>query len=126
MSIAEGRRSVSTESEGFLYPSLYRLENRGWIEAEWGVSEAGSAIGPSNYFYGWVDPEGLTGVTLQAGNKVIRQQTYPGLWETTILYRFTGVELLSEAGAGEHTLRLTASYRDGSERSVTQRVKATE
>ncbi|MCP4655520.1 MAG: PadR family transcriptional regulator [bacterium] len=25
--------------EGSLYPALYRLERRGWIEAEWGVSE---------------------------------------------------------------------------------------
>jgi transcriptional regulator len=25
--------------EGTLYPALHRLEDRGWIEAEWGVSE---------------------------------------------------------------------------------------
>jgi PadR family transcriptional regulator PadR len=25
--------------EGTLYPALYRIENRGWIEAEWGTSE---------------------------------------------------------------------------------------
>ncbi len=25
--------------EGSLYPSLYRMERRGWIEAEWGLSE---------------------------------------------------------------------------------------
>jgi transcriptional regulator len=25
--------------EGSLYPALYRLERRGWIVAEWGVSE---------------------------------------------------------------------------------------
>ena len=25
--------------QGSLYPALYRLEERGWIEAEWGVSE---------------------------------------------------------------------------------------
>ena len=25
--------------EGSLYPALHRLEERGWIEAEWGVSE---------------------------------------------------------------------------------------
>jgi PadR family transcriptional regulator, regulatory protein PadR len=24
--------------EGSLYPSLYRMEKRGWIESEWGVS----------------------------------------------------------------------------------------
>lgn len=27
--------------EGSLYPSLYRLERRGWVEAEWGTSELG-------------------------------------------------------------------------------------
>jgi PadR family transcriptional regulator PadR len=27
--------------EGSLYPALYRLEERGWIEAEWGTSELG-------------------------------------------------------------------------------------
>lgn len=27
--------------QGSLYPALHRLEDRGWIEAEWGVSEAG-------------------------------------------------------------------------------------
>ena len=25
--------------EGSLYPALYRMERRGWIEAEWGISE---------------------------------------------------------------------------------------
>jgi PadR family transcriptional regulator PadR len=25
--------------EGTLYPALHRLEHRGWIDAEWGVSE---------------------------------------------------------------------------------------
>lgn len=25
--------------EGSLYPALYRLENKGWIDAEWGLSE---------------------------------------------------------------------------------------
>jgi transcriptional regulator len=30
--------------EGSLYPALYRMERRGWIEAEWGLSEAGKRI----------------------------------------------------------------------------------
>ena len=25
--------------EGSLYPALYRIENQGWIESEWGVSD---------------------------------------------------------------------------------------
>ena len=27
--------------QGSLYPALHRLESRGWIAAEWGVSDAG-------------------------------------------------------------------------------------
>jgi transcriptional regulator len=27
--------------EGSLYPALYRMERRAWIEAEWGISELG-------------------------------------------------------------------------------------
>ena len=27
--------------EGSLYPALYRMERRGWIQAEWGESELG-------------------------------------------------------------------------------------
>jgi len=27
--------------EGSLYPALYRMEKRGWIEAEWGMSDIG-------------------------------------------------------------------------------------
>jgi PadR family transcriptional regulator, regulatory protein PadR len=27
--------------EGSLYPALYRMEQRGWIDAEWGTSELG-------------------------------------------------------------------------------------
>ena len=28
-------------NQGSLYPALYRLEDRGWIDAEWGVSPEG-------------------------------------------------------------------------------------
>jgi transcriptional regulator len=28
-------------NQGSLYPALHRLEHRGWIEAEWGISELG-------------------------------------------------------------------------------------
>jgi transcriptional regulator len=27
--------------DGSLYPALYRMEHRGWIQAEWGTSELG-------------------------------------------------------------------------------------
>ena len=30
--------------EGSLYPALYRMERRGWIDAEWGTSEIGKRI----------------------------------------------------------------------------------
>src|SRR3954468_4152036 len=30
--------------EGSLYPALYRMERRGWIEAAWGTSEIGKRI----------------------------------------------------------------------------------
>lgn len=32
--------AISVE-EGSLYPALYRMEKKGWIEAEWGLSELG-------------------------------------------------------------------------------------
>ena len=34
-----GAESLLRIEEGSLYPALYRLERRGWIEAEWGLSE---------------------------------------------------------------------------------------
>jgi transcriptional regulator len=36
--LAEGMLLVE---EGTLYPALYRIEQRGWIDAEWGMSENG-------------------------------------------------------------------------------------
>ena len=30
--------------QGSLYPALYRLERRGWIEAEWGLSDTGRQV----------------------------------------------------------------------------------
>ena len=41
--VADWIRHRSDESflveEGALYPALHRLERRGWVEAEWGLSE---------------------------------------------------------------------------------------
>lgn len=34
-------REVFQVGQGSLYPALHRLEDEGWIAAEWGVSEAG-------------------------------------------------------------------------------------
>ena len=32
-------QDVLQVNQGSLYPALYRLENQGWIKAEWGTSE---------------------------------------------------------------------------------------
>jgi PadR family transcriptional regulator, regulatory protein PadR len=32
-------KEALTVEQGSLYPALYRLEDQGWIKAEWGVSE---------------------------------------------------------------------------------------
>ena len=34
-------RDVLQVNQGSLYPALHRLERRGWITAEWGISELG-------------------------------------------------------------------------------------
>ena len=34
-------RDVLQVNQGSLYPALHRLEHRGWIKAEWGISELG-------------------------------------------------------------------------------------
>ena len=34
-------QDVLQVNQGSLYPAMHRLEHRGWIEAEWGVSELG-------------------------------------------------------------------------------------
>ena len=37
--IERATNDVLAVGEGTLYPALHRLEERGWIESEWGVSE---------------------------------------------------------------------------------------
>ena len=37
------RQAIQVE-EGSLYPALYRMERRGWIDAAWGKSEIGQRI----------------------------------------------------------------------------------
>ena len=39
--IQEISQDVLEINQGYLYPALHRLEHRGWIEAEWAVSELG-------------------------------------------------------------------------------------
>jgi PadR family transcriptional regulator PadR len=44
-SISERIQQISKDvlqvNQGSLYPAMHRLEHRGWIRAEWGVSELG-------------------------------------------------------------------------------------
>ena len=37
--IRERTENVLLVEEGALYPALHRLERKGWVESEWGVSE---------------------------------------------------------------------------------------
>ena len=37
--IQQVSEDVLRVNQGSLYPALYRLENQGWIQSEWGVSE---------------------------------------------------------------------------------------
>jgi PadR family transcriptional regulator, regulatory protein PadR len=37
--IMQMSEEVLVVEEGSLYPALYRLEQQGWIESEWGISE---------------------------------------------------------------------------------------
>ena len=39
--IEDGTDRIVDVEEGSLYPALYRMEKKGWIEAEWGLSELG-------------------------------------------------------------------------------------
>ena len=39
--IRERSRDVLQVNQGSLYPALYRLEDRGWIASDWGVSPEG-------------------------------------------------------------------------------------
>ena len=39
--ITQRSSDVLDVGQGSLYPALYRLEDRGWVEAEWGISDEG-------------------------------------------------------------------------------------
>ena len=42
--IEEASGETVLVEEGSLYPALYRMERRGWLEAEWGESELGRRV----------------------------------------------------------------------------------
>ena len=37
-------KEVLKVKQGSLYPALHRLENRGWLQADWGNSESGRSV----------------------------------------------------------------------------------
>jgi transcriptional regulator len=39
--ITQRSDAVLEIGQGSLYPALYRLEDRGWVESEWGISDEG-------------------------------------------------------------------------------------
>jgi transcriptional regulator len=39
--LEESTGDVLQIEDGSMYPALYRMEQRGWIQAEWGTSETG-------------------------------------------------------------------------------------
>jgi len=43
-SIEHASAEAVVVEEGSLYPALYRMERRGWLEAEWGESELGRRV----------------------------------------------------------------------------------
>jgi PadR family transcriptional regulator, regulatory protein PadR len=49
-------------NQGSLYPALHRLEHRGWIEAEWAISELGRR---AKYYE--LTPAGRRQLTVEAG-----------------------------------------------------------
>ena len=59
--IEDTTEGVVEIEEGSLYPALYRMERKGWIEAEWGVSE----LGRRAKFYR-LTPKGRRQLTAQA------------------------------------------------------------
>jgi transcriptional regulator len=42
--IEAGSENALAIEEGSLYPALYRMERRDWIEAKWGVSDTGRRV----------------------------------------------------------------------------------
>lgn len=83
-------------------------------------------LGAQGFYYVLADPEGLTGLEVRAGGKTVNRIERPGLWETQILFRYTGAELLASAGPGRTKLEVLASYRDGTQRVTTRDVELTD
>ena len=61
--IEDTSRDTVLVEEGSLYPALYRMERRGWIESGWGMSE----LGRKAKFYR-LTPDGRKQLKLQTAN----------------------------------------------------------
>jgi len=61
--IEDTSRETVLVEEGSLYPALYRMERRGWIESGWGMSE----LGRKAKFYR-LTPDGRKQLKLQTAN----------------------------------------------------------
>ena len=83
--IRELSRDVLQVNQGSLYPALYRLEDRGWVVAEWGTSPEGRRA----KFYK------LT----PAGERELRQQTHGWLRLSQAISRAVTATHLLVAGA---------------------------
>lgn len=82
-------------------------------------------IHPQNFYYVWLDPEGLTGVEVVLDGKPVTRLTRSGRWEDQIFFRFNGSDLVAAAGAGagSRQLRVNAAYRDGTVRAMVHPVR---
>ena len=65
--IAQRIQQVSRDAlrvqQGSLYPALHRLENRGWLKAEWGQSDSGK---PAKFYT--LSREGRRQLEVERGN----------------------------------------------------------
>ena len=96
---------------------ISRFSMRG-LPPEFHAVQPGGKIGPSTSVDVWVDPQGMTDLTLSAGGKVIQSVKKSGLWETQVQYGYLGSLILAAIGPGPAELRATATYRDGTVRSA--------
>ena len=66
LAISEGIQQISQDvlqiTQGSLYPALHRLEHRGWMEADWAVSELGRR---AKYYR--LTPSGRRQLAVEAG-----------------------------------------------------------
>lgn len=89
-------------------------------------SETGEQTGPGGVVEIQANPKDLAGLRVKAGGRMLKE-IYRGAnvkaWGNRFILRFTGSELLSQLGAGEHELQVTATYGNGDHFSKSLKVK---